>query len=295
MTLVRAVAAILAALAAALAIIGFAVTQSLTQPQPFVTAMDQAIAQPAIQAEVGATIKQQILAAGDNLAGNAGPLGELARSGAEAIAGQVDTTVTSQRFALAWTQWSRLMYSGLADFAAGRPNPEVSVSGSTIDVAVGPLVEPIVGEVAAGGLTSTLQLVGRDTDVSIATAFPVEQALTAIGTVSQWRWVLAAAAVLLAAVAIFGGRRRIRWAAVTVLLTAAVTAGAWLGLLAAGSTPPPGSATPQLSVAVAQALVSPWADQLKAAALVLAVVGLALGILGLFMGRPKVGGTTGQP
>lgn len=295
MTLLRAVAAILAALATTLAIAGFAVTQSLSQQQSFVSAMDQAIARPAVQAEVAGAIKQQIQDAGDRLAESAGPLGSLASSGAAALAGQVDGTVSSPRFASAWNQWAGLLYSGLADYAAGRPNAEVSVSGSTVTVAVAPLVEPIVGETVAGGLTGTLQLTGQATDVSIATAFPVQQALTTMGALSKWRWALVAAAILLALVAVVAGPRRFRWAAITLLLAGATTALLWWGLGTAGDTPPPGSTTPQLSMAVTQALVSPWAGQLKVAALVLIAAAILVALVGALLRRPTVGGNSPQP
>lgn len=287
MTLIRLIAALLAAAAMTVTVLGFAVTQSLSQSQQFVTAMEDAIAQPAVQAEVAGAMKQQILAAGESLAGSAGPLGSLARSGSTAIAGQVDSAVSSPGFADAWAQWSQLLYDGLADSAAGTANADVSVSGSTITVAIGPLVAPIVGETVAGGLTGTLEAVGSATDVTISTALPVQQALQVTGALSQWRWLFAVAAVALALVAIFGGPRRMRWAGLTMLLAAGVAAGSSLALQATTSTPPPGSDTPQLSLAVTQALVAPWTEQLRTAAILLGVVGLAAAILGLFVGRPK--------
>lgn len=287
MILIRLVAAVLAALAATLAILGFAVTDSLSQSQQFVAAMDQAIEQPAVQAEVAAAVKQQVQAAGESLAGGAGPLGGLARAGAEVVAAQVDAAVAGQVFNNAWGQWSRLLYDGLADYAAGSPNDDVSVSGSTITVAIGSLVAPIVGDNVAGGFTGTLEAVGRSTDVTISTGLPVQQGLKATGALSQWRWLFAAAAAVFALVAVLSGQRKLRWLGVTLLLAAGATAGSWLAMQAATTTPPAGSDTPQLSLAVTQALVTPWAEQLRQAALALGIGGVIALVLGLFLGRPK--------
>lgn len=287
MTAIRLIAAALTALLATLSLVGFAVTQSLGQSQPFVAAMEEAIAQPAVQAEVADSIRQQIETAGERLAVDAGPLGELARSGTEAITGGIDSVVAGQRFAVAWGQWSRLLYGGLADYAAGVPNSEVSVSGNEVTVAIGPLVAPVVGDAVAGGLTSTLDVVGADTSVTISTGVPLQQGLKAIGTLSQWRWLFVAAAIVFALVAILAGGRKLRWTGVTLLLTAGAMAAVWLALQTAGTTPPPGSDTPQLSLAVTKALVSPWIDQVRTAAVVIAVVGAVAIALSLVAGRPK--------
>lgn len=283
MTFFRASAAILAALLTCAAVLGFAVTESLGDSTAFVASMDEALTRPAVDQEVQGVIRQEILAAGEKVAASSGPLADLARSGASAAADRLAPTVSGPAFAAAWSQWSQLLYEGLADAAVGTTNPQVQVSGSQITVAVGSLVTPVIGDTLAGGLTGALDLFGQDTTVTISTAAPLQSALRAVGALSQWRWILLSGAVALALFAGLAGRSRTRWSGGTLLLAAAAT-GAAAGLLTlAQQTPPPATTTPQLSLAVTSALTEPWITSLLTATVVLAAAGLVALVISVFL------------
>lgn len=279
MIVIRLLAALLAACASMAAVLGFSVAASLTDSDRFVSAMDQAITRPIVQQEVEQVIRQEVMAASERLTQNAGPLGELARSGSEAVAGRLGQEVSSDGFRAAWTDWSRLLYEGLADNAAGLPNDQVFVSGSDITVGIEPLVAPVLGDAVAGGLTGTLEFLGRDTDVTIVASMPLQTVLSAAGTLSEWRWVALAAALLMALVAVLSGPSRMRWLGITLLLAAALTAGLAALVQATQDATPTGSQTPQLTQSVVTALTEPWQNALVAAAMVLTLVGAGALIL----------------
>ncbi len=283
MILVRLVAAVLAAIAATAAVAGFAVTDSLAGSGQFVAAMEEALTDPAVQQELQTVIRQEVTSAGERLAGSVGPLGDLARSGADSAASRLSQTVTSPEFASAWSQWSELLYQGLTDAAVGTPNDQVSVAGNQVTVAIAPLVEPILGASLSGGLTGALDLFGQDTSIVINTAVPVQQALDAAGAFSQWRWLFVAAAFVLALVAVFGGSRRMRWLGITLVFAALCAGAVSVALMVGQATPPPGSQTPELAMAITAAIVEPWATALRTAAVAAAAVGFAALIIALFL------------
>lgn len=132
MSLFRTVAAFLSGLIVAAAALGFVVQQSLGDTAGFTARMDDALATPAVQEELNSAIRTEVTRAGDRLAQSVGPLGDLARSGAQAAADQLGAAVQSDRFRAAWSQWCALLYTGLAEVAQGAPSSTVAVSGSNV-------------------------------------------------------------------------------------------------------------------------------------------------------------------
>ena len=135
----------------------------------------------------------------------------------------------------------------------------------------------------SGGLSGDPDLFGQDPSLVINTAVPVQQALDAVGAFSQWRWLFVAAAFVLALVAVFGGSRRMRWLGITLVFAALCAGAVSVALMVGQATPPPGSQTPELAMAITAAIVEPWATALRTAAVAAAAVGFAALIIALFL------------
>lgn len=274
MIVLRALGVVLAGLLATAACLGFAVDRSLADSADFVVRMDQALDDPQVIAELQSVVRTETLAAADRLAASAGPLGGLARSGAQAAADQLAAAVTSPEFRTAWSSWSALLYEGLAAEPTGAGDAQVQVSGSVIVVAVEPLLSPLLGDSLAGNLSGVLDFLGRDTTVSITTGVPLEQILQATGQLAEMRWGLLIAALAAGFLSALAARPRWGWSAGVLLWCAACLAGAGFVMGLAGAASATGSDYPALSRSVTSALTAPWSAMLL-------TVAVAVGILGV--------------
>ncbi len=286
MIAVRIVAAVLGAAAAVAAVLGFAVAGSPT-PAEMAGQLTQATQTPAIQQEIESELRRQVLAAGDRLAAQAGPLGGLTQSAAQALADQAAAAVPTPRFQEAWRQWVELLYGGMLATATGTPDPQVVVSGDQVTVAILPLLTPLAGDTVAGGAVSGLEMLGQQPTVTVVAPFNVQRGLTLAGALAQWRWLLVAAAVALILVTAFAGTRRLLWAAVPLVLAALGCAAAAVGLEALGAKSPASSPVPLLSQAVIATVTAPWTRTVWSAAAAFAVVGLVLAVAGGFSARTR--------
>ena len=286
MSLFRTVAAFLSGLIVAAAALGFVVQQSLGDTAGFTARMDDALATPAVQEELNSAIRTEVTRAGDRLAQSVGPLGDLARSGAQAAADQLGAAVQSDRFRAAWSQWCALLYTGLAEVAQGAPSSTVAVSGSNVTVAVGPLITPLVGDTLSGGVTGLLGTLGQSTTVTLDTGIRLEQALQAAGTTATYRWGLLVVALLLLLVVVVPRGRRPLWAGWSLLWCAGC-----VGLIAYVTQRAPDAPSgdyPAIAGAVVGALTQPWVQPLTTLALALAMLGGLTLVVGAFRrpGRP---------
>lgn len=281
MTFLRALAALLSGILLTAACLGFAFARSLDDPDPFVARMDEALTDPAVAAEVKSVVRSQVLAAGERLAAGAGPLAELARSGAQSAADEIAAEVDSEQFRVAWSSWAELLYDGLTAAAAGAADPQVSVAGSDITVEIEPLVAPLLGASLAGDLTGVLQVLGRDTGVTITTEVPLQRILRAIDQLAQLRWPLVIAGAGALALTALAGPRRRAWLAGALLWSSVCLAAAGSLLLLRASVSPPGSDFPELSRAVTSALTAPWSSLLLTAAAVGVVLGVVMVVVAL--------------
>lgn len=287
MTVIRTLAALLAGLVLTAATLGFVVHRSLADTAGFTARMDEALSTPEVQSEITTAIRTEVNRVGEQVAQSAGPLGDLARSGASAIAERAGQVAQSARFRAAWSQWGSLLYSGLTDVAQGAPSDTVSVSGSDITVAVGPLIEPLVGDTLTGGVTGVLTVIGQGTTVTLATGIPVQQALSVAGTTATYRWGLLVTALLLLCVVVVPAGRRWLWAGWAALWCAACAG--LLTLLTVRAPDAPTGDYPALSAAIVGAVTQPWVQPLATVTVTLAVAGVLALIVGAAR-RPRARG-----
>lgn len=257
MTALRALLALAVGVLVTLTTLAFSVQQSLTDPTGFATSMTSALERPAVEAEVQSEIREEVRKALERIDPES-PVNTIVTAiGAETIAAKAAETTDSDGFPGAWHDWSLLVFSGMADQARGRANPDVQFGSNTMTVAVAPLIEPILGQTLTGGVAGILDVFDAKSTVTIDTGAPTELALTTFGRLAEWRWffLLAAAGCLLLLIA---NRRAFRWLAIAALLAAAGCALSGLGAYLAETRPAPDSQFPQLGMAVMQALSAHW-------------------------------------
>ncbi|WP_343953927.1 hypothetical protein [Nonomuraea longicatena] len=87
---------------------------------------------------------------GDKLVGLAGPLG----SGvAQFVHNVVDKVVTSDAFATFWVEANRIAHTQLNAILSGQGSQVVKVSGNTVSIDLGPLIDRVKQRLVAAGLT----------------------------------------------------------------------------------------------------------------------------------------------
>lgn len=284
MTAVRALLVLVTSVFVTAAATAFAVQETLTQPAAFAASMDAALDTAPVRSEVQAEVRQEVLEALDRAPAAVRAITTFV--GPEVLADQAAAAVDTQVFRRAWHDWSLLVFTGLRDRAQGTPNGDVTVSRGTVTVAVAPLITPILGETAAGGVAVALDLFDADTTVTLDAGFPVGPVLTAIGRLAEWRWWLVAGAVggLLLLVA---NRRGLLWLALAAMgsgLGCALVAGA-VGL--AQARPVAGAEFPQLGLAVTNALSTSWDLTLVRVALMCAAVAVVAFLLDAVTSRRR--------
>jgi hypothetical protein len=268
----RAVAAIIAGCAVALAALGFASQSSLADGPAFAQAMSAALADPQVNAEIKDAIRTEVSDGINSASQDGGVLGQIGSAlGADAIAEQATKVVDTDVFVNAWDDWSLLLHQGLADYAYGRPNPSVTVSGNTIDVALEPLITPVVGTGIASRVAGAMNFLEQDPTLTITTDTNVEAMLAAVGRLVEYRWLLLAIGVVAGLFAALAGRRRWVWLAITLGVMAVMVAALALAATAIQRVPAGGD-MPATGKAVMTALTQGWTTSL-----LLVCAGLAIG------------------
>lgn len=257
---------VIGALAAALAVVGFAMQQTLTDPARFTAAMDQALTTPALQAELRGAVRTSVVDLAAELA-DASPVAAAiaARLDTAALAEQAAGVVDSDAFATAWSSWSDTIFTGLAAIAQGQPAPDVAVSGANLDLDVVALLRPLVSQSGGELLGQALSLLGQSPTVTVSTGVALQPLLVAAGWLAQWRWALlgvtAGAALLLLL-----GKHRLRWWAILAAASAGTSALTGLAVGVLRDHAVPGAQYPQLSLAIVRAVTDGWQPLLFTAA-----------------------------
>lgn len=185
MIVVRAFGVLLAGLLAVAAVTGFAVQRTLDEPAAFTAAMTAALDDPGVNAEIKREVTIQAERALDRLADSGGTLAQLGVGlGRNAVAEQAAAVVDTDVFRSAWRDWSSLVFAGLVAKAQGRTDPAVSVSRTSLAIAIAPLLQPIFGEGIAGGAARLLDFVDADSHVTVDTGVPIGPMLQIVGTLA---------------------------------------------------------------------------------------------------------------
>lgn len=279
MAVIRFLLAAVAAVLLPLGLLGLLSQESLNDGAGFATDMQAAVSQPEVNAELTEAVSREVAAAVRRAGESAGPLGSLAAGlGADGLADAAARAVNSQVFTDAMGSWALLLHEGLADYATGKPNPDVVVSGSTVEVGVGDLVRPVVGD-SLGSLTGLVDSVTDGATVTMDTGVDL-RALRALGSLAEGAWLLlAGAAGCLLLVALPGGSRA-RSLGAGLLLCAATTGAAAAGVYVLQQQPAPGADYPAIGKAITSSLLSDWAGVLAAVAAACATIGLVLVLVG---------------
>ncbi len=286
---VRVLSTVLTALLSTVAVLGFGISQSLSEQgsADFAAAMQTSIQDPLVQQEIQTELRTGITTAGEQLASRAGPLAGLAGSGAAALADQAVDLVPTPRFQQAWQAWVAVLSTGLAATAEGATDPSVQVNGSEIVIAIEPLLAPLTGDSLAGSVTGLLSSLDRDTTITATTGIDLERLLVVGGQLARWDWLLAVGALVLAVVTVLMGANRLRWLGVVLLASAAGCAAG--GALLTTASARPSEQMPELSRDVMTALTEPWVATALRGAAVLAVAGLLALAVAIVVGTRRGG------
>lgn len=273
---------LLAAAAAALlplGLVGLLSQESLADGAGFAADMQVAVSQPEVNGELKQAVSREVASAVVSAGESVGPLGALAAGlGADGLADAAARAVDTQMFTDALGQWALLLHEGLADYATGTPNSDVTVSGSTVKVGVGELVAPVVGD-SPGSLTGLVESVTDGATVTLDTGVNL-RVLRALGVLADIAWPLLAGAAGCLLLVVLLGRSRARWLGTALLLSAATTAAAAAVVFVLLQQPAPGADYPAIGMAVTSSLLADWGAVLAAAAAAAALAGLVLVLVG---------------
>lgn len=277
MIVLRILGTIVAGLLALAATFGFATQRTLDDREAFTTAMTSALDDAAMTAEIKGEVAEEVGQALDRLSDSGGTLAQLgAALGSQAVEEQVVAVVDTPVFRKAWQDWSGVVFDGLVAAAQGRTDPDVSVSGSTLTIAIQPLLQPVFGEGLAGGAVRLLEFVDADAVVEVHTGVPLARILKITGTLAEWRWGLLVAAATVATLVMLSRRWAI-WGAVVFAWTAGLCGGAGWLVRTGQQQPLPGSDYPQVSKAIANAATVTWDN------LLFAVAGACVAVAGILL------------
>lgn len=278
MKALRIVAVLLSAVFLSATAFGFVAHRSLEDSVGFADSMAAALQEPQVNSELQESVRTSVTDTVEELADDEGLIGSLlAGVGADSIADAAARAVDSPAFEEAWDDWALLLHQGLADFAVGQPNSEISVTGQYIEVKIGPLVTPLLGGGLAATLSGPVDTLLGDRSVVVDTGVDMESRLKALGAFAGARWFLAVGAALALAIVVLIGPQRIRW--LSISLAAAGLGLATLALtLTFGDSSIASSTTPALNESILSALRSDWTGSIGiwAVVLIAAAVGLAL-------------------
>jgi hypothetical protein len=281
--LIRLLLSLLAAVLITLGTAGQLTERSLAASEPFADQMAQSLQNPAVSGEVKSAVQQQAAEAIRSAGAAGGLLGSIAAGlAADGLAAQIAGVVDTPAFADAYRQWAVLLHQGLAAYARDNPVPEVEVEGSRIDVAIAPLLEPIIGANGAGAAAGAIGAIGADAVIIVDTGTDL-RILRVLGSLAQWSvWLLAGggAAILLVVAA---GRDRTKWLGIALLTSAAVAAAAGVLVWWLPTASSPQANYPAVGTAVLGALLSGWAAVFAAGA----AAGAAVGMLLVAVGRRR--------
>ncbi len=259
-------------------VLGFLAQRSLDNSDGFAESMSTALQDPAVKTELQSSVRTSVLDAVQELGDSGGLFGSLlAGVGGETLADAAARAVDTAAFEEAWYDWALLLHRGLADFAVGQPNSDISVAGQYIEVQIGPLLAPLLGTGPQASFAGSIDTLIEDRSVVVDTGENMESRLRLLGGIADARWLLAAGAFLTLILAALMGPRRVRWLAIS--LTAAATGLAIVTIaLTFTNSAIPNSTTPALNESVRGALLAGWTVLLGvwAAILLAAAVGLTL-------------------
>lgn len=259
-------------------VFGFMAQRSLDDSDGFAQAMNAALEDPQVKSELSSAVRTSVLDAVQDLGDNGGLFGSLLSGvGGESLADAAARAVNTPAFEEAWDDWARLVHRGLADFAVGHPNSDLSVDGQYLEVQIGPLVKLLLGTGLAASSSGSIDALIGDRGVVVDTGEDIEARLELLGVFADARWIFAAGAALSLGLVALIGPRRLRWLAIS--LAAAATGLVFLAIvLTFADSSIPSSATPALNESIRSALRNGWTATVGITATILlaAATGLAL-------------------
>ena len=258
---------------------GFLAQRSLDNSDGFAESMSTALQNPQVKSELQSSVRTSVLDAVQELGDSGGLFGSLlAGVGAESLADAAARAVDTPAFEEAWDDWALLLHRGLADFAVGEPNSDISVSGQYLEVQIGPLVTPLLGTGLAANLSGPVDTLLGDRSVVVDTGEDMESRLELLGAAADARWFFAVGATLTLASAVLMGPRRIRWLAISLAAAAAGQVLLAIALTFGDSAIPLGT-TPALNEAIRSAIRNDWTVLVGVLAAILLAASVGLGLI----------------
>ena len=258
---------------------GFLSERSLQDSTGFADSMSEALQDPAVKSELQTLVRATATEVLADLSDSGGVVGTIVSGlDPQSLADTAAKAIDSQAFATAWQQWALLLHQGLADYAQGIPNDDLTVQGNVIDVRAGPLITPLLGDGIARNLSGLVDSVAGDRTISLDTGEDVEERLHRLGALSDARWYFLVGALGALVIATLLKAPRLPWlaggfaAAAIGFLTVAV----WT-LVDRLLAPP--SPAPELTAAITDALTGNWGLIMIIAAIVCAGAAVVTGII----------------
>lgn len=280
MRIFRIILVILVCLLSAGAGFGFLSERSLDDSSGFAASMNEALNDPQVKSEIEESVREAALEALTELSDQGGVVGTVVSGlNPEALANTMAESINTPAFAQAWDDWALLLHRGLADFATNTPNADVQVSGQVVDVRVGPLITPLLGDGIVANFSGLIDSVLGDRTISVDTGEDIEGRLQRLGTLAAARWYFAAGALLAIAVATLIGPRRLGWLAISLAAVALGFAGVAMWSFADDQIASL-SKTPALTEAISRSLTGNWPLIMGISALVLLAAAIVVGLLG---------------
>jgi hypothetical protein len=279
MKILRIILLVVVCLLSAGAGFGFLSERSLDDSAGFAASMGDALNNPKVKSEIEESVKTSALELLDGLSEQGGLVGSVVGGlNPEALSSTVAKSVNTPAFAQAWDDWALLLHRGLADFATNTPNPNVQVSGQVMEVRVGPLITPLLGDGIAANFSGIVDSIIGDRTIAVDTGEDIEQRLHNLGFLAGARWYFAGGALIAFVLTVLIGPRRVAWLAGSLIAVAVGFAGVAAWSLV-DDTVGAASQSPALTEAISNSLTGNWPLIMGISALVLLAAAIVIALL----------------